>query len=115
MQPPEPSIIAAMPTWAIVGLVIIGIVTVLPLGAAILFIGSWVGRVQTTATKAEREAEVARERAHDIANQLAAFKVEVSNDYVRTAAMDKLEARLVGAISDVRQFIAQLFGKEPHS
>jgi hypothetical protein len=58
-----------LPTYAIAGIIIIGVMTILPLGAALLLIGTWTGRVQTTAMNAEKAAELARERAHDLANQ----------------------------------------------
>lgn len=109
-----PALLETLPTWAMVGIVLIGIVTILPLGAAVLFIGTWVGRVDTKATSAEKAAELARQQAHDLSNQLAAYKVEAANNFVSHGALEKVEGRLMVALGELGKRLDRLFTAAPN-
>jgi hypothetical protein len=97
-----------VPTYAVVGVVVLGFVTVLPLGAAVLFIGSWVGRVQNVATTNETEMKMIRERLHDMSNQFSAYQQKVAIEYVRHEALKETEGRIMQGMSDLRTLIQQL-------
>lgn len=100
---------STLPTWGIVGLLVVGLAAMLPVILALLYMGQWVGRIDNRATNAEKAAELARERAHDLANQLASFKTEASRMYVLTGAFEKSEERLMAAIEAIGTRLDRLF------
>jgi hypothetical protein len=97
-----------MPMYAIVGIILIGFAAILPIGAAILFIGLWVGRVNTTATNAAKDAEVARDRAQQLSNDLMAYKNQVALEYVRHEALKEVEGRITAAVNDLRLMLERV-------
>lgn len=97
-----------VPTYAVVGVVVLGFVTVLPLGAAVLFIGSWVGRVQNVATNTETEVKMIRERMYTLGNDFAKYQQQVATEYVRHDALNASEGRIMAAMADLRGLIQQL-------
>jgi hypothetical protein len=88
---------------AIVGLLVVGLAAILPIILVILNMGQW---IDIRATNDEKAA-VARERAHDLANQLAAYKQEVATEYVRHGALERLESPIMDAIRGLGQRIDQ--------
>lgn len=94
----ETTNLTAMPTWAIVGILVMGVAAILPIVLHILNLGQYIARIDIKATNAEKAAELARERAHDLGNQLASYKQEVATEYVRHSALDKLESTIMEAI-----------------
>lgn len=98
----------SLPPWAVTGIIIGGVVFILPLLATVLYIGSWVGRQQTELSgvkedisDTQAEVKILRERNEDLSNQLAKHKQEIALEYVRHGALDKLETAIMKAIADI--------------
>lgn len=98
---------SAVPPY-VVGLLVLGVVALLPFLGAILFIGSWVGRLETRTANAEKQAIDARERCHALSNAIATHQQHVATEYVRHGALEQLEARLVGAIGELKHSLDRI-------
>lgn len=96
-----------MPIYAI-GIVVVGFASLIPVVTWLMSIGNRIGQAEIKAATAAKDAEIARERSHDVANQLSAAKVEFSQTYVRQSALDRLEERLMEAITEMRGSIEKI-------
>lgn len=103
---------ANLQSYEAIGLLMIGIGAFLPVATAVLGLGVWAGRIARTAQSAEKTTEALRERTHTLANDLASYKREVSDSYVKNGALEKLEGRIMGALSDIgRRIDSYMTGK----
>jgi hypothetical protein len=77
---------------ALVGSLVLGLVLLIPGLAAVAGIFVWVGKISTKAESASR-------RSHDLANELASFKVEVAKDYATKELLKEFKREIVEAIA----------------
>jgi hypothetical protein len=102
-----------LPQSEFVGVIVIGVITLIPFAGALLGIGLWVGGVARTATTAASEAAALRERVHDLSNALATFKETAARECVSRDALDRLEERLMSGIEKLGERLDRILQPQP--
>jgi hypothetical protein len=94
----------------LVGYLVTGLVFLIPGITALVVVVSWINRIAANANTAKEVSDAARERLHDLNNQVATFRAEVARDYASKSTISELRSEVLSAINGLSNRIDRILG-----